>query len=197
MVYDIHQTGSLNELYQGTEDLIIAREGNAMSEQLQRPLGRRLQASVMRIVNVPMRIVLGLPVATPLGKRLMLAFIVGRKSGKTYHQPMSYVRDGNTLLTPGGGKWKLNLQDGEPVRLRIRGQDTSARPELVGDIDEVDCLLSVILKSNPSAGSFVRIPKNPDESFDREGLQTAVDYGFRIVRWHLDDSRDVGQPPWR
>ena len=168
-----------------------------MSEQLQRPFGRRLQASVMRIVNVPMRIVLGLPVATPLGKRLMLAFIVGRKSGKTYHQPMSYVRDGNTLLTPGGGKWKLNLQDGEPVRLRIRGQDISARPELVGDIDEVDCLLSVILKSNPSAGSFVRIPKNPDESFDREGLQTAVDYGFRIVRWHLDDSRDVGRPPWR
>ena len=57
----------------------------------------------MRIVNIPMRIVLGLPVATPPGKRLMLAFIVGRKTGKTYRQPMSYVRDGETLLTPGGG----------------------------------------------------------------------------------------------
>ncbi len=145
----------------------------------------------MRIVNVPMRIVLGLPVATPLGKRLMLAFIIGRKSGKTYHQPMSYVRDGNTLLTPGGGKWKLNLQDGKPVRLRIRGQDVSARPELVSDIDEVDRLLSVIVKTNPSADSFVRIPRNSDGSLDRTGLQIALDYGFRIVRWHLDESQDL------
>lgn len=162
-----------------------------MSDPSRRPLGRRLQADVMRIVNVPMRIVLGLPVATPLGKRLMLAFIIGRKSGKTYHQPMSYVRDGNTLLTPGGGKWKLNLQDGKPVRLRIRGQDVSARPELVSDIDEVDRLLSVIVKTNPSADSFVRIPRNSDGSLDRTGLQIALDYGFRIVRWHLDESQDL------
>jgi hypothetical protein len=159
-----------------------------VSEQPHRPFGHRLQASVMRIVNVPMRIVLGLPVATPLGKRLMLAFIVGRRTGKTYHQPISYVRDSNTLLTPGGGKWKLNLQDGKPVRLRIRGRDAFARPELVGDIDEVDRLLSVIMKTNPSADSFVRIPRNPDGSLDRTGLQRALEYGFRIVRWHLDES---------
>ena len=54
-----------------------------MSEQSRRPFERRLQASAMRIVNVPMRVVLGLPVATPLGKRLMLASIVGRNTGKT------------------------------------------------------------------------------------------------------------------
>ena len=130
-----------------------------MSEISRRPLGRRLQARAMRVANVPMRIVLGLPVATPLGKRLMLAFIVGRKTGTTYHQPMSYVRDGETLLTPGGGKWKLNLQDGMPVRLRIRGKDVTARPELVADLDDVDHLLCVILESNPRAGSFVRIPR--------------------------------------
>ena len=157
-----------------------------MSGQSRRPLGRQLQATGMHIVNVPMRIVLGLPVAMPLGKRLMLAFIVGRKTGKTYHQPVSYVRDGETLLTPGGGKWKLNLQDGKQVRLRIQGKDFTARPELVADVDAVDHLLAVILKSNPSAGSFVRISKNLDRTLDRTGLQTASDYGFRIVRWYLD-----------
>jgi len=60
-----------------------------VSKQPRRPIGRRLQASVMGIVNVPIRIVLGLPVATPLGRRLMLAFIVGRKSGKTYQSASS------------------------------------------------------------------------------------------------------------
>jgi hypothetical protein len=162
-----------------------------MTEISQRPLGRRAQARAMRLVNVPMRVILGVRVATPLSKRLMLAFIIGRKTGKTYRQPMSYVRDGSTLLTPGGGKWKLNLRDGQPVRVRLRGRDVFARPELVEAIDEVDRLLSVILAANPSAGSFVRIPKDADGRLDRDGLQTAIQYGFRIVRWHLDEAEDM------
>lgn len=52
-----------------------------------------------------MRAVLGLPFPTPLGKRLMLVDITGRKTGRHYRQPVSYVRHGDVLLTPGGGKW--------------------------------------------------------------------------------------------
>jgi hypothetical protein len=44
-----------------------------------RPLRRRIQASVMRVINVPMRFVLGLPFATPLSGRLMLVFLTGRQ----------------------------------------------------------------------------------------------------------------------
>ena len=72
-----------------------------------RPLDRRIQARVMRVMNVPMRAILGLPFPTPLGRRLMLLFLTGRKTGRRYRQPVSYVRDGDTLLTPGGGNWKL------------------------------------------------------------------------------------------
>ena len=42
--------------------------------------------------------------STPLGKRLMLVYLTGRKSGRHYRQPISYVREGETLLTPGGGR---------------------------------------------------------------------------------------------
>ena len=91
-----------------------------MSEQPRRPMGRRLQANVMRIVSVSMRMVLGLPVATPLGKRPMLDFIVEPKSGETYHQPVSYVRDGSTLLTPGGGiEVEPSTAVCNPVRSRV------------------------------------------------------------------------------
>ncbi|HWG14844.1 MAG TPA: hypothetical protein VG268_16365 [Streptosporangiaceae bacterium] len=79
------------------------------------PLARRLQAKFMQAVNVPMRTLLGLPFPTPLGGRLMLARIV----------------------TPGGGRWKLNLRDGHPVTLRLRGRDVLARPELVSDPAEI------------------------------------------------------------
>ena len=80
------------------------------------------------MINVPMRVVLGLRVATPLSRRLMLVFLTGRKTGKSYRQPVSYVRQGTTLLTPGGGKWKLNLQEGRPERIRLRGRDVLRDP---------------------------------------------------------------------
>lgn len=152
------------------------------------PLSRRLQARVFRIVNVPMRLILGLPVATPLGRNLMLAFVVGRKSGRIYRQPVSYVRDGDTLLTPGGGKWKLNLVPGTPVRIRLRGRDITADPELVGDADEVRTLLQTMAAGNPAAARFVGIQREPDGTFDRAGVERAVRYGFRVVRWHPDST---------
>ncbi|HZE05391.1 MAG TPA: hypothetical protein VE127_09215 [Solirubrobacteraceae bacterium] len=153
-----------------------------------KPLRVQLLPRLFRIVNVPMRLVLGLPFPTPLGRRLMLVYLTGRKSGRHYRQPVSYVRDGDILLTPGGGRWKLNLVQGQPTRLRIRGHDISARPELVGDPRQIDELLTRMTKANPAVARFVPIPRRPDGQLDPDRLQAAVDYGFRIVRWHLEDA---------
>lgn len=60
-----------------------------MSDKPYRPLSRRVQARVMRAANVPIRAMLSLPVPTPPGKRLMLAYIVGRRSGRIYRQRLS------------------------------------------------------------------------------------------------------------
>ena len=130
-----------------------------MTDQARPPRSRRLLMRAMpvvfRVVNVPMRFVLGLHHTTPLSKRLMLVHLTGRKSGRQYKQPVSYVRDGDTLLTPGGGRWKLNLVEGEPTPVRLGGRDVSLRPELVRDPDEVERLLGVLSAKNPmAAGSF-------------------------------------------
>jgi deazaflavin-dependent oxidoreductase (nitroreductase family) len=147
----------------------------------------RLQrrARRMKRVNVPMRLVLGLPFPTPLSSRLMLLFFTGRKTGRSYRQPISYVRDGDVLLTPGGGKWKLNLRADEPVTIRLRGRDVTARPEFVRDADEVDTLLRHMMTRNPRLTSFVPFIGR-DGVIDRGQLQTALDHGFCIMRWHLD-----------
>jgi hypothetical protein len=160
-----------------------APEGEVMSQPTKRTARRRMQATVFRIVNVPMRALLGLPFPTPLGGRLMLLYLTGRKTGKHYRQPVSYVRNGDELLTPGGGRWRLNLRDGEPVRIRLRGRDLAFRPYLVGDPDEVERLLGVMAAASPSVNRFVRIPRAPDGHLDRSALANAVRYGFRIVRW--------------
>src|SRR5580704_8654103 len=137
-----------------------------MSATQKRPSSRRLQAGVFRVVNVPMRLVLGLPVATPLSRSLMLAVIIGRKSGKIYRQPLSYVQDGDTLLTPGGGNWKLNLRPDVPVRLRLRGQDLMATPEIISDTAGVGALLTKMAAANPRSAAFTGIPRTPDGQFD-------------------------------
>lgn len=148
------------------------------------PLSRRVQARAMGMANVPMRVMLRMPFRTPLGGRLMLAFIIGRKSGRVYRQPLSYVRDGDALLTPGGGAWKLNLKPGTPVRIRIAGRDVLADPELVRDQDSIAALLAKIIEVNPVAGRFVGIQPDDGGRIDPEKLGRAVEYGFCIVRWH-------------
>jgi F420H(2)-dependent quinone reductase len=140
---------------------------------------------VMKLVNVPIRTLLGLPFKTPLSDRLMLVSFTGRKSGRLYRQPVSYVREGDTLLTPGGGRWKLNLRDGEPVQLRLKGRDVVARPEIVRDIEEVDRLVWQMVSVNRRLSSFVPFVEQ-DGSIDRDKLETALAYGFCVVRWHLD-----------
>ena len=146
--------------------------------------GRR-QAMIFRIVNVPMRRILGLPFRTPLSRNLMLLYLTGRRTGTSYRQPVSYVRHDDTLLTPGGGKWKLNLEPGRPERIRLAGHDIVARPDLVADVDEVDRLLMIMAAANPRTANFIPIPRREDGHFDRDALARAVSYGFRIVRWHL------------
>ncbi|BCJ37288.1 hypothetical protein Athai_47910 [Actinocatenispora thailandica] len=149
-------------------------------------LRRRIQPKLMNLANVPMRGLLGLPVATPLGGRLMLAYIHGRRTGKLYKQPISYVRDGEVLLTPGGGKWKLNLDPATAVRLRIRGRDRVARPDLVRDQAEVTRLLAIMSAANPALQRFVPLPKDASGRPDQQALAQALRHGFCIVRWRLE-----------
>ncbi|HEY3870312.1 MAG TPA: nitroreductase/quinone reductase family protein [Actinocrinis sp.] len=165
-----------------------APSGTAVQSRGKPPLSRRVQRRVMSAANVPMRVMLRLPFHTPMSRRLMLAYIIGRKSGRTYRQPLSYVRDGDTLLTPGGGAWKLNLKRGTPVRIRLDGREVTADPELVRDPAAVEALLARIIEVNPTAGRFVGVQQSPDGRLDPERLGRAIEYGFCIVRWHLDET---------
>lgn len=145
----------------------------------------RRQAKLMGAANVVMRQVLSLPFPTPLSRRLMLLTVTGRRTGKVYRQPISYVRNGETLLTPGGGRWKLNLEPGRPVSLRIAGKDQPALATVVEDFDEIERLLIVIVAGNPAAAKFMPIAIDDTGLVDANQLRRAVSYGFRIISWKL------------
>jgi hypothetical protein len=144
---------------------------------------------MIRILNVPMRAMLGMPFPTPPSGNLMLLTYTGRKTGTTYRVPVSYARDGDVLLTPGGGRWTLALRGGHPVRLRLRGKDLTARPELVTDQAEVERLIGVIARENPRAAGFIPLPRLPDGRLEPKALAGAISHGFSIVRWHVGADR--------
>ena len=138
----------------------------------------------MRRLNRFMRPVLSLPFRTPLSARLMLVQYVGRKTGTLYRQPLSYVTDGDVLLTPGGGNWTLSLAGGTNVTARIGGKTVNLRPELVANPIEVGELLARMSERNPALVRFVPLPRDADGRFETEPLEAAIAHGFRIVRWH-------------
>jgi hypothetical protein len=139
----------------------------------------------MRVVNVVVRPLLLLPFRTPLSRRVMLLSYTGRRTGRGYSQPVSYVVDGDDVLTPGGGRWKLNLSEAEPITVRLRARDVLARPEFVRDRDEVERLLGRMVAANPRIASFIPFIER-DRGIDRDMLQAAIDHGFSIIRWHLE-----------
>jgi hypothetical protein len=136
----------------------------------------------MGMVNHFTRPLLSLPFPTPVSKRLMLVELTGRKSGRVYRQPVSYVRDGYTLLTPGGGNWKLNLREDKANRLHLKGNWVAARPELVRDPKTVTELLGRMQGASPGSARWIPV-LNPDGSVDQGKLGPALAHGLVIVRW--------------
>ena len=153
-----------------------------------RPARLVRRARIMAALNVPMRFILGLPFATPLSRALMLLSFRGRKTGKAYRQPVSYTVSGDTLLTPGGGRWKLNLREDQPIGVRFRGRDVVLRPEFVRDVDEVRRLVGEMIEINPRAAGFMPFI-GPNHEIDRAKVETAVSYGFALIRWHFVETR--------
>jgi hypothetical protein len=158
-------------------DLPQASSSTGFSKEQQQRRARR-----MRLVNRITRPLLSLPFRTPMSGQLMLVELKGHKSGRVYQQPVSYVHDGETLLTPGGGSWKLNLAEDRVNRLHLNGKWVEARPELIRDPDTVTQLLLRMRERSPRTARFIPV-LNADGTVDQDALEQALADGFLLVRW--------------
>ena len=73
------------------------------------------------------------PMHGSLSKSVMLITFTGRKSGRVYTTPVSYVRDGNKVTAFTHSPWVCNLRDGAPVTLRLQGQDVRGTAQVISD----------------------------------------------------------------
>jgi hypothetical protein len=97
-----------------------------MAETKRRRHRTRLER-VMSAAGALPRFVLRLPFQTPLSRRLVLLTYIGRKSGRSYTIPVSYVEQGDTLLIPGGGRVEAEPRAGL-ASARAAARERAERP---------------------------------------------------------------------
>ena len=144
------------------------------------------RAQTLALQGLVNRIIRGL-LRTPLvcrltGRRLILVYVVGRKTGRRYTVPVAYTRDGDALLigTPFG--WVRNLRTGERVELRLKGRRRTAGVEVIADEDGVVAAYAAMARDNHQFAKFNKIAIDDAGDPDPHDVHLAWEAGARAVR---------------
>jgi deazaflavin-dependent oxidoreductase (nitroreductase family) len=110
---------------------------------------------VIRLLRSPLHALMS-------GSVLLLTF-EGRRSGRTYTTPVSYIREGEDVLLVAARDhtWWKNLRGGAPVRLRIRGRNKEGVAEALEGASAEEALLAV-LQAVPAYRRYWKIELGPD-----------------------------------
>lgn len=101
----------------------------------------------------------------PFNKQVMIITTTGRKSGKHFTVPISYVRDGSTLygFTIGGtSNWYKNALTATPVTLEVQGKKITAKAEPVQSQSDLENVIKIYQRDQPS--TFPRFFKVPADA---------------------------------
>jgi len=90
--------------------------------------------TVPQYVNELVKVMLRSPLHGLLSKHRMLLTFTGRKSGKRYTIPLSYVQEGETIFCiTGHSSWWRNLRGGVQVSVMLKGQAHDGMAQAIVD----------------------------------------------------------------
>jgi deazaflavin-dependent oxidoreductase (nitroreductase family) len=128
-----------------------------------------------KLYNPIVILILRSPLHSLMDKSTILITLTGRKSGKKYTFPVSYMRDGDTLMmiSQREHSWWKNLRGSAQATLYMQGHLSKASAEVFTDAESVANKLLLFLQQFPSYQSHIHIklaangqPENP-EAFQR------------------------------
>jgi deazaflavin-dependent oxidoreductase (nitroreductase family) len=98
-----------------------------------------------------------------ISKNILLISFAGRKSGKSYHLPVNYLRQGDILYLTSWRerRWWRNLRAGQPVTVRVQGQNLAALPSVIENDEGVAALLTTYFQIAPSLARYFRVGLDP------------------------------------
>ena len=109
------------------------------------------------------------------GNTMVIGY-TGRKSGKTYHTPVSYLRLGDTLLTISYKRrtWWRNMRGGASATIYLQGKDVNGRAEVIEDEQGVKEGLTAFIGANPRIARMFGVIVSADNKPESESLRLAA-----------------------
>ncbi len=142
------------------------------------------------IWNPIVRLLLRSPLHGMMSKSLMLITYTGKKSGKEYTLPVTYLEDGKTIyVMPGMPEkkvWWHNIEQDTPVKLTLRGKVVPARGtrlEPQKDLKAISHILRMFIMRNPPVAALFNVRRGEDGSLNPEDLNKASE---KIVMIRMD-----------
>ena len=84
--------------------------------------------ALLRFVNPVLMAILRSPLHRLASENYMLLTVTGRKTGRSYTQPVTrHTQPDGALVVSAAGGWRHNLQDGAEVRVTLDGREHAAR----------------------------------------------------------------------
>ncbi len=120
----------------------------------------KIPVPILLLFNPLVIALLKSPLHSLMSKDVMLITFTGRRSGRSYTTPVSYVREGQTVrcFTSGGTAWWRNLRGGASVSLRIRGEEQRGHAEAIrGEPKRIADALGAFLARLPRDAAYYDI----------------------------------------
>jgi F420H(2)-dependent quinone reductase len=125
------------------------------------------------------------PLHRLLSYRILVLSFRGRTTGRRFTLPVSYERQGATLLVYTRHGWWKNLRGGVPVQVVLRGHTLDARAEAVTDPAEVTAAVTAYIAGHGPAQAWqIAVALAPDRVPTPATLAAAAQ-GLVLVRIHL------------
>jgi deazaflavin-dependent oxidoreductase (nitroreductase family) len=155
---------------------------NSNSASAVKPIARARTLPLQGLVNAVIRGLLRVPLLSRVvGRRLVILYIVGRKSGRHYAVPVAYTRVHEGLLVGSQFSWARNLRTGEPVDIRLAGKRRPADVRVLTDESGVVEHLAMMARDNHQFAKFNRIALDPRGEPLPEDLHVAWVAGARVA----------------
>lgn len=149
---------------------------------------------LMTVANVVVRLILRSPLHTLLSGNVMLLTYTGRKTGKRYTYPVSYLRDGDVVTVFTYHSWWKNLRGGAPVIVEIKRQRLVGSAEVVRDDESaIAAALLAQLRRHPSLANGYHVPLDSDRRPDSEAVRQAAQF---VVMVRIRLSRQQAEGAW-
>ena len=146
-------------------------------------MAERTEPTVPAWLNTILRVILRSPLHGLVSSKLMLISFRGRKSGRIFTTPVSYMQTGRAVTLFTHAEWWRNLVGGAPVTLCIKGKKLEATTEAIADDNEaVAKELAIYLIDNHFDAKYYGVHYEPDGRPNAEDVRHGAE-GVIMVRF--------------